>query len=195
MGVDLRLAFTTGKKIEKEEMRDITYRLAEAVGHDFFYLGKGREDGTLAFAEKDYLNGTYRGYNNNAPIYEYEGLSRYYGDGYERGYFPSIYMTIIWLRYNLPNVTIFYGSDSTELIDVLELDEQEELLKHWCQWGGRPYRDRGNLFKKMCLLCHKEMTQFGYGGNYAALNCLGCGWKQITRDNGESWSEKDPRED
>jgi len=193
MGVDLRLAFSIDREIKKEEMRDITYRIAEAVGSGFFYLGKGKEDGTLAFSQKEYYKDNYVG-DKSGYVYEYEGLSRYYGEGYERGHFPNIYMTILWLRLNFPKVTIYYGSDSYEEIDVLTISKQNKLLKHWASVGGIPYRQCGRMdYEKMCPLCQKEMSQYGFGGggSYAAFNCLGCGWKQITRDKGVTWSDKD----
>ncbi|HEU5026635.1 MAG TPA: hypothetical protein VFV01_17090 [Spirillospora sp.] len=67
-------------------------------------------------------------------------MSRYYGPGYERGDWPSIYGAIRLLRAALPECRVFYGGDSSE--DGQECTDEflSEMWDHFLGPHGDDYR-------------------------------------------------------
>lgn len=74
--------------------------------------------------------------------YEVQTLERYYGEGYERGYWPHIYATITLLRHQFPWATVHYGSDSTEDCPEVTDEDLAALWGHWASDNGDAYHDR-----------------------------------------------------
>jgi hypothetical protein len=74
------------------------------------------------------------------PRAELSTLSRYYGCGYERGDWPSIYGAIRLMQAALPECRIFYGGDSSEV--GIECDEEflSEIWEHFLGPHGDDYR-------------------------------------------------------
>ena len=65
---------------------------------------------------------------------EFDTLGRYYGPGYERGDWPTIYGYIVTLRAALPSCTVHYGPDS-EWDNLLEVTD-ESLAEMWAHFLG-----------------------------------------------------------
>ena len=73
----------------------------------------------------------------------YHSLDRYYGPGYERGWWPEIYNVIVVMRSALPNCTIHYGSDSDDYQDIEETTEEDldQMWDYWLSPDGLNYRN------------------------------------------------------
>lgn len=178
MGVDLQLAVKTNKLREEKELKELNYRFMEASS-----LGYGKNPIKLCDEKAD-----------DSFIYEIETVSRHYSEGYARGHFPEIYCAIEWLRYNFPEGEILYGGDHyfVEELPILSKEEQRELLDFWCKSGGLTYRHRepeNELFKRICPNCEQVMTQYMWSGGNGEVNCLGCKYKEETKDQGKTWQE------
>lgn len=123
MGVDMML-YAVG---------DITDDEIEAA-HTF--LGAWRFDFGCALRRA-------RTYHDDGPRVEWWNGYRYYGPGYERGHWPSIYACIRGMRAAFPHATVFYGPDTAE--DGSEATDEylEELWAHWLsEHGDDVYKPR-----------------------------------------------------
>lgn len=126
-------------------------------------------------------------------------FTRYYGIGYERGDLIGLIATAEWLERNIPNARVYYGGDSSGvIIDPWTKEKREELLAHWAQMGHEPYNsafdnDHGStrMERPICDFCGVPTMRFGWGGNYAAFGCAGCGLSIVTEDNGLSYFHHD----
>lgn len=65
---------------------------------------------------------------------------RYYGVGYERGDWPSIYGRIMLMRAAFPNATIFYGNDCSDEVPEATDDALSGLWEHFLGPHGADYR-------------------------------------------------------
>jgi hypothetical protein len=72
----------------------------------------------------------------------FDTLDRYYGPGYERGWWPSIYNDIVVTREALPMCTIHYGSDSLSYDDIPPVTEEflSNLWRYWLSPDGLNYK-------------------------------------------------------
>ena len=77
------------------------------------------------------------------PDLNAEGDDRYYGIGYERGYWPQIREMGNWLAANIPG-EVRYGADTADEWEYLRPwpEVLEELDAHWEQHENRPYYER-----------------------------------------------------
>lgn len=125
--------------------------------------------------------------------------TRYYGVGYERGDLMTICATAEWIEQNIVPCEVWYGGDSSGVcITPFGPDERESLKEHFYSLNGRDYfkhfgRDANIPQPKPCGLCipnEPRFNQYGFGQNYAAVSCGGCGKNFETRDNGVTWVEK-----
>lgn len=122
--------------------------------------------------------------------------TRYYGPEYERGNWQVICATAEWLEQNIGG-EVWYGGDSSGVCATL-FDEKAraEMRKHALSIHGRDYYngfERGPFKTPApCSLCVKErgMTRHGWGKDYIAVSCGGCGKSFETRDDGKTWTEK-----
>lgn len=125
--------------------------------------------------------------------------TRYYGVGYERGDLMTICATAEWVEANIPNAEVWYGGDSSGVLaEPFGAAQRAALKKHYYSQQGRDYfnfssRMPGGVAKmpKPCGLCipgEPRFNQYGWGDNYAAVNCQGCGKTFVSRDNGVTWT-------
>ena len=75
-------------------------------------------------------------------VIDYHSLDRYYGPGYERGWWPEIYNVIMVMRSALPTCTIHYGSDSFDYHEIPEITAQklDVMWGYWLGPHGQDYR-------------------------------------------------------
>jgi hypothetical protein len=184
MGVDASLYLKTSRKYSEEELKDLNFRFKEASGFG---------DNDFPITKQDYQR-------DGEDYYEVYSFSRYYGEGYERGHWPEIYMAIKWLQNNFEGATIYYGGDTYDHAEDFETPEfteerEKELLEHWYKNGGIPYRMHS--LKEVSVNCsvhEKPMSQAMWGGGKIGLVCLACGRKKITEDGGKTSKELDKNE-
>lgn len=74
------------------------------------------------------------------PRVEVATMARYYGPGYERGDWPTIYGAIRVLQAAFPEATVYYGGDSSD--DGVECTDEylAEIWSHFLGPHGDDYR-------------------------------------------------------
>lgn len=79
-----------------------------------------------------------------STVYGISSISRYYGEGYERGPFLSLYGLLIFLRkaFKEYEPTIFYGGDCNDSIPEFRESDLDLLMDHFIKVGSSPYRDK-----------------------------------------------------
>ena len=68
--------------------------------------------------------------------------TRYYGPGYERGDWPSIYGAIVLLQAAFPSARICYGGDSDDIAPEFDQQAEVETWQHFSGPHGDDYRAR-----------------------------------------------------
>lgn len=124
--------------------------------------------------------------------------SRYYAVGYERGDLLTICAAAEWCETNLTPCDVWYGGDSSGVLAEPFPDTARRALRaHMYSTEGREYfkhDPRSHLkLPKPCGLCvsgENRLSQYGFGGGYAALHCAGCGKNFESRDQGATWEVK-----
>lgn len=127
--------------------------------------------------------------------------SRWYGIGYERGDLLTICAIAEWVEANIPNCEVWYGGDSSGVCaEPFGREARDALKRHFYSESGRDYfaHARPGTFPTPapCSLCIPEEPRFnqhGFGQNFIAVNCGGCGKSFESHDNGKTWqlNEKD----
>ncbi len=121
--------------------------------------------------------------------------TRYYGIGYERGDLITLCAIAEWCELNIPNCEVWYGGDSSGVCaQPWPESERKKLRAHLFSEEGRSYyglHSSSHLTPPPCSLCVKErgMNRYGFGENYTAVSCAGCGKSFTSRDNGKTWTE------
>ncbi len=201
MGVDAVMIVRLTEHPSDRTVQQWSYRLAEAVGADHFFVddddaaiakavAKGRPPRrALNLCTPEDYSYSLRGMDSEdgSSHLDVSLGGRFYGPGYERGD-PWVYLAVAeWVERNLPNATVFYGGDSDTHLDPFDRPAREALVAHWATHGGRPYRGSmwsggAHPLQPTCPLCSEKAAQFGSGGGYAAWTCLGCArhWVWVT---------------
>lgn len=123
--------------------------------------------------------------------------SRYYGIGYERGDLMTICAIAEWAEANIPNCEVWYGGDSSGVLaEKFDAAAREALKRHFYSPSGRDYF--GGWAKQgsfptpapcgLCIPKEPRFNQHGFGQNFIAVNCGGCGKSFESRDNGKTWT-------
>jgi hypothetical protein len=132
----------------------------------------------------------------NEWLLEVSLWSRYYGAGYERGDILMICGVAEWCEQNIPGCEVWYGGDGR--VELFDAARRADLRAHLYGPQGRNYfRNREPGPKPSpCSLCIDggEFDRFGWGPNYTAVHCGGCGKGFTSRDGGSTWTiERDRR--
>jgi hypothetical protein len=186
MGVDARMYIPSDRIYSEDELIKLSYRLGEATDPHHFCL---YDENSHALEIEDTTYGSIAEYNESfkeaKQIIDVNLMGRYYGPGYERGNLWDYIAIAVWIEKNM-NVTPWYGGDSDMQLELFDENYRQELINHWTKSGGIPYRDRQerHQFQPTCPRCKVLATQFGYGVDYAAWTCLGCGknWNWNSKD-------------
>lgn len=118
--------------------------------------------------------------------------SRYYGEGYERGDWPTIRAAAEFLEQAIEGAEIWYGGDSSGVcIEPFGATRRAELNRHFLTHGHDPYRGSfGSIFAgrqppQVCDFCGgRPMHNTGGGGDMTFWSCDGCGEQRITHAGG-----------
>lgn len=118
---------------------------------------------------------------------------RYYGEGYERGPWPTYDGICEWLTRRLPTCQVWYAGDSggAEMPEQMTREMRDRVWAHYAVNGHKPYAgafNRGG--KRHCDFCDMDMDHYGTGPNWAAHRCAGCGLNEESRDGGETWTPR-----
>ena len=129
-------------------------------------------------------------------------MTRYYGEEYERGDMPFLYLFGRWLEQRIPQGEVWYGGDSGGCtMEPFDHNRREELLGHYMEVGHAPYDNALSPFREApdyhCEFCGGvTMTDVGGSATYSFRECHGCGYSVIVRNgSGELLVELGPREE
>lgn len=138
---------------------------------------------------------------NGECLLEVNIMSRYYGVGYERGDILTLGGIATWCEINIPGCEVWYGGDSSGVCaKPWGQDDRLELMRYAFGSHGRNYFKNNSTFSpdaeyglpSPCSLCPNGKyrgQRYGFGANYSAFSCAGCGRKTSTRDGGKTWNE------
>jgi hypothetical protein len=114
--------------------------------------------------------------------------SRYYGEEYARGDWPTIRAVAEWLELRFPTGEVWYGGDSSGVEAApLNAARRDELNRFYLTSGRKSYTHYPNPFLPaksacMCPRCQEPMMDCGGGGGDTFFCCDGCGRKTIRKD-------------
>ena len=110
-------------------------------------------------------------------------MSRYYGPGYERGDYATIYLVAQWIERMIPGGEVWYGGDSSGVNATrFDKDAREALLDHFFEFGNGPYENGfgSGMPAVPCTFCGDEpMAHYGGYGTISYWECCGCGRKAL----------------
>lgn len=207
MGIDARLFIRyRGNKPTDDQLKLWSWDLCTAIGAEKFFISPDKGRGALE------LTSCYENPDAGGTIYQQDGpdivaepgewfieanlWSRYYGEGYERGDWQTIINTALWLEQNIGG-EVWYGGDSSGIeATPFGKKERDAMTRHALSESGKDYFkafSHGEAYPtpEPCGLCVKGrgMTRFGWGANYVAVSCAGCGRSFNSHDNGKTWNE------
>lgn len=186
MGIDAQMFIKTKLEVNEEKLKHWSYIFGSAFHYNLF-LGSGeniyhkplekievyQQDGDDILPE---LNETFL----EVPL-----SGRYYGIGYERGNLFNYIQIAEFLEKLIPNSEIWYGGDSSGVCaELFDKNKRDELTNHFINNGKDPYNryfDRENDGPN-CPICEVKMVRNGWGNNYKAFSCIGCGWQHSEKN-------------
>ena len=104
--------------------------------------------------------------------------SRYYGEGYARGDWPTIRVIAEWLAIRFPKGEIWYGGDSSGICaEHLTSERIAELTAFFLATGRKTYTRYPGFCEYStppCIHCRVPMIDTGGGNDARFLYCDGC---------------------
>lgn len=132
-----------------------------------------------------------------ATILEVNWGASYYGQGYERGYWPEFAAVIEFLRHRVPSCRVWYGSENGSKPVEMTQDAMENIWHYWSVNGGRPYATRYKLLPHdglpPCSSCQgaTEFLTFG-AADGTVVFCPSCGQMQVKEKDQSTWENIEP---
>ncbi len=75
-------------------------------------------------------------------------LTPFYGPNYARGYWPTLAALIEVLRRRVSHSTVWYGPDSTDLVERVTPEWLDSMWEYWTLNGSRPYDEQFKEFRR-----------------------------------------------
>lgn len=182
MGVDAIVLCKTGRTFTDDELAALNWSFTEALGrhNGYTFPDAPKMLGRIEKHEDD--SGSW---GTPADLEVNWGM-RFYGPGYERGCWPTIYAVARWFWARFPGCSVYYGGDSGETIAELTPEVAEAMWAHWAAFGGAPYRaffgaSRGPAPR----CCAGDCINTGCGGGYDRWQCPVCGKQWDTKPGQE----------
>lgn len=210
MGIDAEMFVRTRKPLTPRQIRNLSVDLCEAFGQEPFLLMPGW---TIA-EDEDPEYPTTEWWEAGDPIgrhalrrikwWQQDGpdikprkgeqfiavslMSRFYGEGYERGPIHLHCAIAAWLESRIDGGEVWYGGDSSGCV-ASKFDglARASILAHFHQHGHRPYTGgfsgfgSGTLRAPACGFCGPSMKSNGGGPDVTFYWCAGCG-AQLAQD-------------
>lgn len=131
---------TSEQSISEDAVKILATDLSDALGQNRLldFAGKGGvvlEPKSEYFLLSDQLPRT-------ESVLSVHLCTPYYGQGYERGYWPEIVATLEFLRHRLPGARVWYGHSVSDDIAEATPEFLQQLWNYWAHHGHRPYDKR-----------------------------------------------------
>lgn len=196
MGIDAEILVRLKRPIEDQECRLVGNRLCEMFGPKKFFFRQASEWEPRADLHVIY---PIERWEQDGPTIEpapgetflkVSIWSRYYGEQYERGDYPFLYLLGAALEHLIPGAAVWYGGDSSGVLaEPFDQKRRDELLAHFFKVRHEPYEAGfgdffgGHHVAPQCTLCRLPMRCFG-GGNGSSFWRCACG-EETTENNGK----------
>ncbi len=209
MGIDAEMFVRTRATISDEEVRRLSWEVAEAFGADRFWIWNHDScSGARRAIERVEVFDAHDAELITPELGEtflvVNPCTRFYGEGYERGDLPFLIALAQWLEIRVPGGEVWYGGDSSgEEAKPFDEARRVQLFQHFATYGHRPYAGdprtgnddhlarfskRDQWATRTCDFCQQPMMRNGWGGDtFAAMECYGCGKSETTNDGGKTW--------
>jgi hypothetical protein len=184
MGIDARMCLRIKGNYSKEETLNLAVETYKRFGN-ILWIPKGGDNHCIEIVEEYTQDGDSIFPQAGETILDVSLTGRYYGIGYERGNLPDYIMLAEFLEARIPNVTILYGGDSSGVLaKPFDKETRKELFNHFVKYGHSPYTTYFDHEKDgdICDLCKIPLIRNGWGKNYKAWHCEGCGKAVEERD-------------
>lgn len=209
MGVDAQMFVRHPGRLSPAQVRKLSSDLSAAFWREPFMIWR---PGEYEFAKKGrHALQIIEEFTQDAPsikpekgeqFIEVHLSGRYYGEGYERGDWPTIYAVARWLRSRIPDSAVWYGGDSSG-VEAQEMDGAycDMMWDHFIRHGHSPYVERDNPYdrdraaKPTCSFCTRMMHEYGWGGGKTLFSCASCGYACSTKDKGATFEDIPKGED
>lgn len=192
MGIDAVMVAKVPHKADDVAVRRWSHVLCDCLGHRNFLVDYERGRHAIEIVEGG------RFFDSDQEIHPDPGgsvlnirvLSRYYGEGYQRGDAMLIINTARIVEMLVPNVEIWYGGDSGD-VEAIRFDEEarSDLFSYFVSAGYhdrvRPNFNDPNAFACVCSMCHMPMYQLAP----SVFNCA-CGAVVRLRPEGIEKTDK-----
>lgn len=189
MGIDARMLLKVKGDYTERQTLELARQAFECFGKDTLWVDEWNSQDRkhcILKIDKYEQDGETLYPKDNESFLEVRLWGRYYGKGYERGDLLSYIMLAEYLEIKIPNVEVWYGGDSSGIEAYLfDKTTRNDLFSYFCDNGHSLYEDYFDREKdgEICPLCNIQMTRYGWGVNYKAWYCKGCG-DSITERNG-----------
>lgn len=192
MGVDAVLLAKTNEELTDKQIKQLSYKISEAVGHQHFWAEPKKGTFALVRAGDEYdYERLPMGMSQAGTLLSVQTTHRYYGPHYTRGPWSIIAATIEWLTRN--GFAVYYGGDGGDSLSYMDSVAMEDMWDCFAKTGYSTYQ---NVFTPKdrqyeCPYC--EGPTYNYmTGNYGQTltnGCPGCGTHYSTADGGQHWTE------
>lgn len=142
MPVTAEIFATVVERVSEPAVRALASDLSDALGANRLQDYDGR--GVIYLERESEYHLLPDSLPRTASILRVRLSTSYYGEGYERGYWPEIAATLEFLRRRLRSARIWYGPSGTDDLDELTDQILDKLWDYWATHGGRPYFKRRN---------------------------------------------------
>lgn len=126
-------------------------------------------------------------------------MTRYYGEDYARGDWPTIRTVAEWLELRFPKGEVWYGGDSSGVCaEPLTRARRDQINRYFLTRGHSQYRGgwpsfEGANARPTCRCCEQPMESCGGGQGETFWYCDGCDGR--AKSSGETVTFLAPRED
>jgi len=186
MGVDAEIRVHTPEKLDARAVRKLAGDAAAAFP-GFFWISRESDQHGLSIVGPENEDG-YEciGKPVGGTLIKVETLSRYYGEGYERGPWPEISGVMRWLRGRLLGATVWYSGDSSDRLPAFTVEDDAAMWQHFVAVGFDPYHGVGQpdslsrVAAPFCDFCQRPTWNSGGGGGESFWTCDGCGEQTVS---------------
>jgi hypothetical protein len=131
---------TLDQPISEDIVKRLASDLSEALGRDRLQDYDGR--GVLVLERESDHHLLPEQLPSAESVLSVRLCTPYYGQGYERGFWPEIAATLEFLRHRLPAARVWYGPDGTDQVEQVSSEFLDRLWDYWSRYGGRPYYEK-----------------------------------------------------
>lgn len=187
MGIDARMLLRIKGDYTEEQTLELARRTFECFGDNVLFIDRHSGDKKHCITKVDeyYQDGETLHPREGETFLEVDLWGRYYGIDYERGHLPDYIMLAEFFEQLIPNVEVWYGGDSSGVCaEPFDRMTRYNLFKHFVENGHSPYNEYFDKEKDgmICERCNIQMIRHGWGQNYKAWYCKGCGEHVTERD-------------